>query len=365
MAQARLRPKPGILDIAAYVPGKSNAPDGVTLTKLSSNESPLGPSPKAIEALRDLGAELALYPDGSAGALRAAIGKRYGLDPARIICGAGSDEILAMVGTTFLAAGDEAIHSRHGFLVYPIVIRAAGAVPVIAEEKDLSTDVDAMLARVTARTKVVFLANPNNPTGTYIPFDEVRRLHAGLPASCLLVLDAAYAEYVRRNDYEAGLELAATADNVLMCRTFSKIHGLAALRIGWAYGAPAIIDAMNRIRGAFNMNSAAIKAGAAAIADMDHVEAAVAFNDAWLPRMTQALEAMGLHVTPSVANFVLVHFPGGAGRTAAEADAFLTARGIILRRMDAYGLPQALRLTIGTEAQNRLVIAALEEFMAR
>jgi histidinol-phosphate aminotransferase len=360
---ARPEPKPGILDIAAYVPGKSAAPAGVKLAKLSSNESPMGPSPRAIEAFVETAKTLALYPDGSSAKLREAIGRRYGLDPARIICGAGSDEILAMIGTTFLAAGDEAIYSQHGFLVYPIVIKAAGATPVIAPEQNLTADVDAFLARVTAKTKVVFLANPNNPTGTYLPFDAVKRLHAGLPKSVLLVLDAAYAEYVRRNDYEAGVELVSSSDNVLMCRTFSKIHGLAALRIGWAYGPARVIDAMNRIRGAFNMNTAAIAAGAAAIEDSEHLERAVAHNDTWLPRVTAALMAAGLEVTPSVGNFVLVHFPGTPGKTAAEADAFLTARGIILRRMDAYGLSGALRLTIGTDEENDRVATALAEFM--
>jgi len=362
---ARPAPKPGILAIDAYVPGKSAAPPGVKLHKLSSNESPLGPSTAAKNAAAGALDSLALYPDGASTKLREAIARRYGLDPARIICGAGSDEILSLVANTFLASGDEGLYSQYGFLVYPIVIKGAGATPVIAPETGHRTDVDALIARVTARTKVVFLANPNNPTGTYIPYDAVKRLHAALPASCLLVLDAAYAEYVRRNDYGAGVELVSSAENVLMCRTFSKIHGLAALRIGWAYGSASVIDAMNRIRGAFNMNAVAIAAGAAAIEDQAHEAEAVAFNERWLPWVSAELATLGLEVTPSVGNFVLVHFPKVPGKTAPDADAFLTARGLILRRMDAYGLPGALRLTIGTEEQNCLIVAALAEFMRR
>jgi histidinol-phosphate aminotransferase len=359
----RPEPRPGILDIDAYVPGKSTAPGGVTVHKLSSNESPLGASPQAKAAVAAILDKLALYPDGSATLLREAIARRYGLDPARIICGAGSDEILSLVANTFLGPGDEAIYSEHGFLVYRIVILGAGATPVIAPENAYTTDVDAMLARVTPKTKAVFLANPNNPTGTYIPFDAVKRLHAGLPKTCLLVLDAAYAEYVRRNDYEAGVALVSSSDNVLMARTFSKIHGLAALRIGWAYGPAPVIDAMNRIRGAFNMNAAAIAAGAAAIEDQAHEAAALAHNERWLPWLTIELSKIGLMVTPSVGNFLLVHFPTAVGKTARDADAFLTTRGLILRRIDGYGLPGALRLTVGSEDQNRLVVAALAEFM--
>ena len=216
---------------------------------------------------------------------------------------------------------------------------------------------------MTPRTKIVFLANPNNPTGTYIPFDEVKRLHAGLPSTVILVLDAAYAEYVRRNDYASGLELVAESENVVMTRTFSKIYGLANLRIGWMYGPAHIIDALERIRGPFNVNGAAIEAGAAAIADEAHVAAAIEHNDKWLAWTTAELEKLGLTVTPSVGNFVLVHFPATPGKTAKEADAFLTQRGLILRGVGAYGLPGALRMTIGTEEQNRLVVAALTEFM--
>ncbi len=359
----RPTPRPGVLDIKAYVPGKSTAPAGVKLIKLSSNETPLGASPKAIAAFKGLADRLELYPDGSATKLREAIGTKFGLDPARLICGSGSDELLSLITNAYIGAGDEGIYSEYGFLVYPIAIKAAGGTPVAVTENALTANVDAMLAAVTPRTKIVYLANPNNPTGTYLPFDEVKRLHAGLPAHVLLVLDAAYAEYVRRNDYASGLELVATCDNVVMTRTFSKIYGLANLRLGWMYGPAHVIDALNRIRGPFNVNGAALDAGAAAIADDTHVGKAIEHNEKWLPWMADQLARLGLEVTPSVGNFLLVHFPKTRGMTAPDADAFLTSRGLILRRMDAYGLPGALRLTIGDEAANMAVVAALGDFM--
>ncbi len=359
----RPTPRPGVLDIQAYVPGKSTAPAGVKLIKLSSNETPLGASAKAIEAFKSIADKLELYPDGSATKLREAIGAKFGLDPARLMCGSGSDELLSLITNAYIGAGDEGIYSEYGFLVYPIAIKAAGGTPVAVKEDALTANVDAMLAAVTPRTKIVYLANPNNPTGTYLPFDEVKRLQAGLPPGALLVLDAAYAEYVRRNDYASGLELVATCENVVMTRTFSKIYGLANLRLGWMYGPAHVIDALNRIRGPFNVNGAALDAGAAAIADDTHVGKAIEHNQKWLPWMADQLARLGLEVTPSVGNFLLVHFPKTSGRTAPEADAFLTARGLILRRMDAYGLPGALRLTIGKEAANHAVVAALGDFM--
>jgi histidinol-phosphate aminotransferase len=356
-------PRPGILDIAPYVPGKSGKAGGKVF-KLSSNESPLGPSPKAIAAYRAAAESLALYPDGTASALRQAIAQRYGLNAERIVCGAGSDELLQLIAHAYLGPGDAAVYSQYGFLVYPIAIMTNGATSVVAPESDYRASVDAMLDKVSQKTRIVFLANPNNPTGTYIPFDEVKRLHAGLPADCLLVLDAAYAEYVRANDYETGIELVAGFNNVVMTRTFSKIHGLAALRLGWAYCPAAVADVLNRIRGPFNVGAPSIAAGAEAIGDGEHVARAMAHNDRWLPLLTTEIGKLGLTVTPSVGNFILVHFPANCGHTAAQADEALIAKGLYLRRLEAYGLPNALRLTIGTEEANRAVVAALAEFMA-
>jgi len=353
------RPQPGILDISAYVPGATGSE--ANAIKLSSNESPLGPSPKAIEAYRAASASLERYPDGSTVALRNALAATYGLNPARIVCGAGSDELLQLIAGAYLGPGAEALFSEFGFLVYKLATLARGATPVIAPETNHTTDVDAMLARVTPRTRVVFLANPNNPTGTYIPLSEVRRLHRGLPGDVVLVLDAAYAEYVRRNDYEAGVELVSSAQNVVMARTFSKAYGLAGVRLGWAYCPENIADVLNRIRTAFNVSAAAQAAGIAALGDLAHVDKAVAHNDKWLPWMAERLAALGLEVTPSAGNFLLIGFP--KDRNAASADTFLKSRAIYLRPMGAYGLGHTLRLTIGTEAENKAVTAALTEYM--
>jgi histidinol-phosphate aminotransferase len=365
MANSAPKPRPGILNIEAYVPGESALPGGIEPVKLSSNETPLGPSPKAIEAFRAAAGTLERYPDGSAGELRRAIAHRYGLDADRIVCGAGSDELLSLLAHAYLGPGDEGIFTEHGFLVYRIAILANGATPVVAPEKGLKTDVDAILARVSDRTRIVFLANPNNPTGTYVGIDEVRRLRAGLPSRVLLVLDAAYAEYVRRNDYEAGIELVATTQNTVMTRTFSKIHGLAALRLGWAYCPAAVADVLNRIRGPFNVSSPAILAGIAAMADQAHMEKAVEHNETELAWLTAEIGKLGLAVTPSVANFLLIHFPPDPARGAAAADAFLKSRGLILRRVASYGLPDCLRLTVGRAADNRAVVAALAAFIGK
>ena len=357
------RPRPGVLDIAPYVPGTSALPGGQPVIKLSSNETPFGPSPRAIEAYHAAAGALSRYPDGSARPLREAIGAFYGLDPARIVCGAGSDELLNLLAAAYLGPGDEAIYSAHGFLVYRIAIMARGATAVAAPETELTADVDAILACVSPRTRLVFIANPNNPTGTYLPFDEVKRLREALPDDVLLVLDAAYAEYVRKNDYESGIELVAASANTVMTRTFSKLYGLASLRIGWAYCPPSIADALNRIRGPFNVSGPAIAAGVAALGDQTWAQRAVEHNEMWRGRLTETLAGIGLGVTPSAANFLLVHFPKANGRSAIEADSFLHDRRIILRRVEEYGFPHALRMTIGTAEVNATVVEALSAFM--
>ena len=358
------RPRAGIHQISAYVPGDDKS-SAARVFKLSSNETPLGPSPLAVEAYRANADKLHVYPEGSARILREAIAKTFGLNPERIVCGNGSDELLTLLAQNYLSPGDEAIFSEHGFLVYRIAILAAGGTPVVAPERVETTDVDAILSRVTPKTRLVYVANPNNPTGTYIPYDEVKRLHAGLPGNVLLVLDAAYSEYVRRNDYASGVELAADAPNVVMTRTFSKIFGLANLRIGWAYGPASVIDALNRTRGPFNVNGPALAAGAAALSDRAHLELSVAHNSVWLDWLTRELTKLGLRVTPSIGNFLLIHFPEAKGKGAVDADAFLRDRGLVLRRVAGYGFPNALRLTVGTEEANLALVAALSEFLAR
>jgi histidinol-phosphate aminotransferase len=359
-----LVPRPGILDIIPYVGGEAKAPGIERPIRLASNESALGPSDKAVAAYRALAGEIHRYPDGNAQELREALGRHHRLDPARIVCGAGSDELITLLLRCYAGPGDEVLYSRHGFLMYPINAMAAGATPVAAPERELTTDVDAVLARVTERTRIVFIANPNNPTGTYLGAGEMARLHAGLPPSVLLAIDAAYAEFVNRNDYEPGIALVDRAENVVMLRTFSKIYALAGLRLGWAYCPPAVADVLNRVRSPFNVGSAAQAAGVAAIDDVEALDRARAHNARWLPWFSERLAALGLGLTPSVANFVLARFPDDAAKNAEAAFAFLQSRGILTRKMGAYGLPQYLRITIGTGPEMEAAVAALTEFMA-
>lgn len=360
----RPQPKKGVMDIHAYKPGSDKANPSVKLHKLSSNETPLGASPVAIDAYLEASKNLEIYPDGSSTKLREAIAQTHGLNADNILCSNGSDELLGLLANIYLNPGDEGIFTEHGFLVYKIQILAAGGKPVMVPETDLRASVDAILDAVTERTKIVFLANPNNPTGTYVSDSEVRRLQEGLPPHVLLVIDAAYAEYVRRNDYASGIEIVSSNQNVVMTRTFSKIYGLAALRVGWMYAPTHVIDAVNRVRGPFNVNAAAIAAGTAAIQDRAHLDAAIAHNEKWLPKLTGALENIGLNVTPSVGNFILIHFPpDDATKSATAANDYLIDRGFVLRMVGAYGLPNALRMTVGTEESNLGVIEALSSFM--
>ena len=349
---------PNILEITPYKGGQKL----VGAHKLSSNENPLGCSPAAQAAVIEAAKHMELYPDGSAGALRDAIGAKYGIEPDRIVCGAGSDEIFQLLGRAYLRPGDNIVQSQHGFLVYRLIAQQAGAETRSAPETDLTTNVDAMLEQVDQNTKIVFLANPNNPTGSYIPYSEVKRLHAALPENVLLVLDGAYAEYVRKNDYSAGMELAGEMANVLVTRTFSKIHGLAALRLGWAYGPANVADALNRTRGPFNVSAVSQAAGIAALNDDAFMAKSVEHNESELIRVKDAVEKAGFKTFPSVGNFVLIEFPEEAGRTSAEADAFLRQEGIVIRDVNVYGLPTCLRASIGTVEQNDDLIAAIEKF---
>jgi histidinol-phosphate aminotransferase len=360
----RPQSRPGILGIAPYVGGEARIAGVDRPIRLASNESALGPSAAAVAAYCSLAGEIHRYPDGNAELLRGTLGRRHGLDQDRIVCGAGSDELIALLLRCYAGPGDEVLYSRHGFLIYPIGTLAVGATPVAAPEQALTTDVDALLERVTSRTRAVFIANPNNPTGTYLGAAELSRLHAALPASVLLAIDSAYAEFVNRNDYEAGVALVDRADNVVMLRTFSKIYALAGLRLGWAYCPLAIADVLNRVRGPFNVSAPAIAAGVAAVEDVAALERARAHNDAWLPWFSDRLSAIGLALTPSVANFVLPRFPDMPDRNADAAFRFLQSRGILTRKMAAYGLPRHLRITIGTGAEMEKVATVLGEFMA-
>jgi histidinol-phosphate aminotransferase len=363
LALKRPEPRAGVLEIEPYVPGSNATAQGATVFKLSSNETPLGPSLNAVCAYHDMAKHLAVYPDGSAAALRAVVGRAYALNPALIVCGARSEELLNLLAHAFLGPGDQAIHTVHGFLVFHTATLSAGGRPVMVPECNYTADVDTILSAVTPRTRIVFLADPSNPTGTYLPFDEIKRLRRHLAPEVLLVLDAAYAEDVPCDDYKSGIELVGSADNVVTCRTFSKIYGLAALRLGRLYGPAHVVDALNHIRGPFKVSQPAIAAGIAAMTDVAHTETAARHNAQWLPWLAQEIGKLGLTATPSVANLLLVHFPIAAGRTAADADAFLCARGLILRGLEAFRPPNVLRLSVGTEAANRRVIAALSTFM--
>lgn len=356
------KPQPGIMDVQAYVGGGHEVPGVDRVVVLSANESPLGPSPLAVDAYKSLADSLNRYPDGGSDRLRAAIADRFGCDVDRIVCGNGSDELIALLVRAYAGQGDEVLYSRHGFLMYPISARTVGAIPVAAPEANYTVDVDAMLAKVTDRTRIAFVANPNNPTGSYISADELRRLREGLPDDVLLVIDAAYAEYVTRNDYSAGSELVEEFDNIVMTRTFSKIFGLAAVRLGWAYCPPAVADVLNRVRGPFNVTAAAQSAGIAALGDLAHTDAGRAHNDKWLPWLTKRIDALGLTVHPSVGNFILVRFP--SAKAADAGYAALMEAGVIARQVAGYGLPECIRITVGLDDENERVVETLRRHLA-
>jgi len=355
-------PRPGVMDAPIYVPGTHIDESGGDVAILSANENPAGASPMAVDAAGEAAKGLHRYPDGGSVALRQALGELHGLDPDRIICGAGSDELITFLIRAYAGPGDEVLYSQHGFAMYKITALTVGATPVAAPETDLRTDVNAILSMVSPATKLVFIANPNNPTGSYLSRDEVAKLARDLPGNVILVLDAAYAEYVSRNDYGAGEDLVDQYPNVVMLRTFSKIYGLASLRLGWGYGQPDVIGAMNRLRSPFNVNVPAQLAGLAAVRDQAFVEKSRTDNERWLGWMTAQLTELGLHVPPSVGNFVLAGFADE--ETANRASAFLEGRGIVPRKVGGYGLPTYLRITVGLERECRMLVDGLKAFLS-
>lgn len=353
-----IQPQPGIMDIALYQGGVAHL-DGVSnVLKLSSNENPLGPSDAAKEAFSRAVHNLHRYPSTDHASLRAAIGDVWGVDADRVICGVGSDEILHLLCQAYVGPGDEVIHTEHGFAIYRIATLAAGGTPVEVPERERVTDVDAILSACNDRTRLVFVANPNNPTGTMIGAAELARLAEGLPPQAMLVLDGAYAEYVE--GYDAGLALVAARQNVVMTRTFSKIYGLGGLRVGWGYGPQAVIDVLNRIRGPFNLSSAALAAAEAAVRDTAYTEKCRIENARWREWMATALAELGVPSDTSTANFVLARFCDEA--EALACDAHLRSAGIIVRQVAGYGLPHCLRITVGDESACRRVVHAVAQF---
>lgn len=357
------QPRPELQDLLPYVQGRSNLPGALHVVKLSSNESPYGASPQALRAYEAARAELHRYPDGAQHDLRRAIAEVYGFDEARILCGNGSEEIIGLLIRAYVSSGQELLLSQNHFMMCPIYARTQGATVVIAPERDCVVNVDELLARMTPKTRMIVVANPNNPTGTCLPQEDVRRLHAALPSHVLLLLDGAYAEYVPEGDYDAGASLVEAYENVVMTRTFSKAYGLAGLRVGWIYAPSHIIDALQRIRTPFNTNRAALAAAAASIRDRVFLADVVARNEHERERILTELRRLAVPVAPSVTNFYYVDFAALPGKSAIEACAFLEGRGIIPRPIGSNGRDNALRLTIGTEAENTAALNALRDYL--
>lgn len=354
----KITPQPGIMDIALYQGGQSHVAGVAHVIKLSSNENPFGPSPKAIEAVRDSAASLHRYPSTDHASLRAVIGDKHGLDPARIICGVGSDEVLQFVAQAYAGPGDEVIHTEHGFSMYPIIARMAGATPVMVPERAREVDVDAILTAVTPNTRIVFVTNPGNPTSTMISEAELTRLADGLPRDCLMVIDGAYAEFV--DGFDGGASLVDCYSNVIMTRTFSKVYGLGGMRVGWGYAQQEIIDVLNRVRQPFNLSLTALAAAEAAAMDEDYLTFCQSENARLRVWLAEELDKIGIPSDPSSTNFILARF---ADRAEAEAcDDYLKTQGLIVRRVAGYNLPNALRITVGDEEACRRVIAAITAF---
>ncbi len=364
-AAPRPVPKPGIMDIHAYVGGKAKVEGIAHPVKLSSNENVLGSSDKAKQAYRDAVDRMHIYPDGKAGILRAAVAERFKLEPERLTFGDGSDEIFALLCQVYLEPGDNIVQGEHGFAAYAIGARACQGEVRMAKEINHRIDIDEVVKCVDDRTRLVFIANPANPTGTWLSGEEIRQLHAALPPSVILVLDGAYAEFCNDPGFEDGLALARTAENVIVTRTFSKLHGLAALRVGWGYAPDHIIAPIERIRPPFNTSIPGQEAAVAALFDDDFQARSLALVEQWRPWLAQQLGGLGLEVTPSAANFVLATFPTTPGKTALEAEAFLASKGYLVRAVANYGLPNGIRITIGLEEQNRTVIELLAQFLGR
>lgn len=355
-------PKPSIADMIAPKPMLAAAPAG-RIVRMHLNEGALGPSPKAVEAMQAVAGRIHEYPGIDASGLARALAGRHGIAPERIVLGCGSDELIQTLCLGFLAPGDEAIHTQYGFLQFPTATRIAGGIPVSAPDDGYTASIDAILARVTARTRLVFLANPNNPTGTHLPASEVRRLRERLRGDVVLVVDAAYAEYVTREDYTAGIELVEETDNTVMLRTFSKAFGMAGLRLGWAYCPQPLADILYSIRPPYGVNAPSLAAGVAAVGDRAFQDATVAHNERWLPWLQAQLRDLGLEPLPTVANFMMVRFPAGPTRDASAAHRFLAGRGILVREMAGYGAPAFIRLSVGGEDDNHLLVEGLRDFL--
>jgi histidinol-phosphate aminotransferase len=356
-------PRAAVSKTAHYVPGERRLSGVEQPIKLSSNESPLGPSPRAITAYHALEPELFRYPDAAQHALRTALADIYGVEADRIVCGNGSDEVLSLLIRAYTGPGDEVILSQYSFGMCWTHAHMQAADVIVAPEPDCRINVDEILSRVTARTRLVLIASPNNPCGTYLPRAELHRLHGALPGNAILVVDAAYGDYVVAEDYDCGLELARRADNVFVTHTFSKLYGLAGLRVGWGYGPREVIDTLNRVRTPFNVNAAALSAAAAAVLDRQHTASVREHNNRWLARLLKEYRSLGLDAVPSVTNFILIRFPEGR-HSAANAAEHLRASGIIPRPVNAGGPERSLRITIGLDSDNETVIATLRRFMS-
>lgn len=358
-----IRPRAPLADVGYYMVGISKLPGFEHPIKLSSNESCLGMSPAALAAARQAVGAGHLYPEVDTETLAEALAGRYQLDPARMAFGPGSDELLGRIVNTFAGPGEELVHSKNAYMQFPIYAMLAGATPVAADDRDFHYDVDAILARVNERTRVVLIANPDNPSGTYLSGAEVRRLHAGLRGDVLLIIDAAYEEFADEPDYESGTRLVHEFDNVIVTRTFSKVYGMAGLRLGWCYGSPGAIDTLVKIGPSFPVNNVAYAAGIASVRDAAHVEAVLTHNKKWIGKFSRLLREMGLKVYPSQTNFMLVEFPSTSGRSAAEANVWLNQRGIIPRQFALDDFGNKLRFTVGDDAGMQATAVALHEFM--